>query len=344
MPVATFAQYREMLKSAADGGYAFPSINVTSIESANAVLLGLSEAKSDGIIQVSLGGGAHASGTAVKDSALGAISIANHVHLAAERYPILTALHTDHCISERLPEFVMPLIEETRRRRRRGEKNLFGGHMFDGSALPLRENIETAKALFKLCAENEMILEVEVGAVGGEEDGAPGCEESERLYTTPEEMMHFYEALAGDSGGLFLLAATFGNVHGVYKPGSVRLRPEILRDGQTMLRKEKGEDNRYYYVFHGGSGSSQQEIREASSYGVVKMNIDTDTQYAFTRAVADYLFKHYDGVLKVDGEVGVKKQYDPRAYLKTAEAAMAARVAEACTSCGSAGRSLYRQK
>jgi len=329
MPVADYNTYCKMLDRARDKKFAYPAINVTSLTTANAVLKGLAESRSDGIIQVSTGGGAFASGSAVKDMALGAISIAEHVHRAADRYNIFVALHTDHCPADKLDSFMIPLIEETERRRAAGQPNLFNSHMFDGSALPLRENLDISIPLLERCHKNELILEIEVGVVGGEEDGVTAEGPAEKLYTTPEDMLEAARRMNEVKGARYLVAATFGNVHGVYKPGHVQLKPSILKDGQNALLGEYGKDGLFYLVFHGGSGSSLDEIREAVDYGVVKMNIDTDTQYAFTRPIADHMLKNYDGVLKVDGEVGNKKQYDPRVYLKMAEEAMAERVKQA---------------
>lgn len=338
MPVATPQQYKQMLSSAKKNGYAYPAINVTSMSTANAALAAFAAKKSDGIIQVSTGGGKFASGS-VGDMAMGAISIAQHVHLMAEKYNILIALHTDHCHPKYVKSFMIPLIEETEKRRAKGLPNLFNSHMFDGSELPLAENIAQSKALLERCAKSEILLEVETGVVGGEEDGhnnenAP----ADKLYTTPEEMVEISKALRPI--GAFMYAATFGNVHGVYKPGNVKLRPTILRDGQEAVKKAFGSEAEHMLVFHGGSGSELSEIHETLNYGVVKMNIDTDTQYAYTRPVVDYMLKNYDKVLKVDGEVGSKKHYDPREWLKAAELQMTERIAHACDDLKSSGKSI----
>ena len=329
MPVADYVTYCEMLDRARENKFAYPGINVTSLATANAVLKGFAESRSDGIIQVSTGGGAFASGSSVMDKALGAISIAEHVHRVADRYDVYVALHTDHCQADVLDSFVIPLIEETEKRRASGLPNLFNSHMFDGSGLPLEENLKIAVPLLERCHKNEIVLEIEVGVVGGEEDGVSGEGPAEKLYTTPEDMLEAARRMNEVKGARYLVAATFGNVHGVYKPGHVKLKPSILKEGQQALEKAYGKDGLFYLVFHGGSGSSLEEIREAVDYGVVKMNIDTDTQYAFTRPIADHMLKNYDGVLKVDGEVGNKKTYDPRVYLTTAEGAMAERVKQA---------------
>lgn len=341
MPIATYEQYCAMLESAYRGKYAYPAVNIASMEAANATLAGFAEAKSDGIIQISIGGGEHASGQMIKDSALGALSLANHIHLLAERYNVFIALHTDHCRLEKLESFLYPLLKEAEKRKAEGKCNLFQSHMFDGSNLPIDENMRISRDLMEICIRNEIILEVETGVVGGEEDGfrADGVNSS-RLYTTPEDMVKAYEVLQGVPGSKYMVAATFGNVHGVYKPGNVKLKPEILKHGQNAIKKKYGQDAGMYLVFHGGSGSTEDEITETLEYGVVKMNIDTDTQYAFTRPIADHMLKNYDWVLKVDNEVGNKKFYDPRAYLKLAETGMSKRVVEACGVLHSAGRTI----
>lgn len=342
MPVVTYEQYINMMKAAYDNHYAYPAVNVSSMETANAVLKGLADAKSDGIVQISVGGAEFASGLNVKDKVLGAISLADHVRLMAERYNVYVALHTDHCTHGKLESFMLPLIAETEKRRAEGRPNLFNSHMFDGSDITLDENIKIAHGLFERCAKNDIVLEVEAGVVGGEEDGQNNeGVANEKLYTTPEDMIKIYDALS-DVKGTYTVAATFGNVHGVYKPGNVKLNPKILKNGQDALRAKYGADSHFYLVFHGGSGSSKEEIKETLGYGVIKMNVDTDTQYAFSRPVVDHMLKNYDGMLKVDGEVGNKKMYDPRSYLKKGEEGMAQRVVEAATDLESVGKTLYR--
>jgi len=341
MPVATPEQYKKMLETAKKNGYAFPAINVTSMSTANAALKAFADKKSDGIIQVSTGGGKFASGQGVGDMAMGAISIAQHVHLMAKKYNVLIALHTDHCHPEHVEKFMLPLIAESEARVKKGEQPLFNSHMFDGSELPLAENIKQSKVLLERCAKVGIILEVETGVVGGEEDGvnnegAP----ADKLYTTPAEMVEMAKALR--PLGTFMYAATFGNVHGVYKPGNVKLRPTILRDGQAAVKNALGAEAEHLLVFHGGSGSELHEIHETLTYGVVKMNIDTDTQYAYTRPVVDFMMKNYDKVLKIDGEVGSKKHYDPREWLKAAEKTMTERIALACDDLKSTGKSILQ--
>src|SRR5512136_935735 len=340
MPVADYKTYCRMIDHALEKKFAYPAINVTSLTTANGVLKGLAESKSDGIIQVSTGGAAFASGLYLKDMPMGAISIAEHVHRVAERYPIYVALHTDHCQAKMLDRYVIPLIEETERRRAAGKPNLFNSHMFDGSDLPLKENLDLAAKLLARCHKNELILEVEAGVVGGTEDGIKGGG-GEKLYTTPEDMLEVSRRLGAVGGARYLLAATFGNVHGVYKPGHVKLKPLILKDCQDAVVKHFGEEARFYLVFHGGSGSELSDIHEALDYGVVKMNIDTDTQYAFTRPIVHHMLKNYDGVLKVDGEVGNKKAYDPRIYLALAESGMTERVRKAVTELRAFGTTMF---
>ncbi len=341
MPIATPQQFRQMLDAAQQAGYAYPAINTTSIITLNAAMKGFAESNSDGIIQFSTGAGQFASGLANKDAAFGCIVLAEAAHRLAERYDILIALNTDHCQPEKAEGFLKPLIEATAHRRARGETNLFQNHMLDASILPLEENLAISREYLRLCAEHEIILEVEAGVVGGEEDGSAGTEDmpEDKLYTTPEDMMAVYEAL--QPLGRFTFAATFGNVHGHYKPGAVKLRPEILKDGQAAVTQKHGADAEMDLVFHGGSGSLLEEIRETLDYGVVKMNVDTDTQYAFTRPIAGHMLESYDAVLKIDGEIGNKKLYDPRSYLKKGEENMSARVKVACNDLLSAGKSLF---
>jgi len=342
MPVVNYQKYVAMLEKAHKEAYAYPAINVTTTDTMNAAIEGFAAANSDGIIQVSTGGGAHSSGN-LKDMVLGSIMLAEQAHRVAEKYDINIALHTDHCQTDKIDTFLKPLIEETARRRNAGLPNLFNSHMYDGSAVPLKENIQHAIELLKLCSENEIILEVEAGVVGGEEDGVNAENVGkEKLYTTPEDMLTVYEELNKVQGGKYMFAATFGNVHGVYKPGNVVLKPSILKDGQDAVMKKYGKDARFFLVFHGGSGSTIDEIHETLDYGVIKMNIDTDTQYAFTRSVVNYMFTNYDKVLKVDGEVGVKKLYDPRAWLKAGRKGMADRIVQACNDLKSAGKSMGR--
>jgi fructose-bisphosphate aldolase class II len=338
MPIATPESYADMIDRAKAGGFAYPAINVTSSETVNAAIRGFADAGSDGIIQVSTGGAEFASGTHVKEMVTGAVALAEFAHVVAAKYDIQIALHTDHCPKDKLDSYVRPLLAVSAERVSTGGPPLFQSHMWDGSAVPLEENLTIAEELLAKAAAARVILEVEIGVVGGEEDGVVG-EMNEKLYTTPGDALRTAEVLGTGEKGRYLLAATFGNVHGVYKPGNVKLRPEILGELQNAVGEQVGKPKPFDLVFHGGSGSALDEIREAVSYGVVKMNVDTDTQYAFSREVAGHMFTNYDGVLKVDGEVGNKKAYDPRSYLKLAEVGMAARVQHACEDLLSAGTS-----
>jgi fructose-bisphosphate aldolase class II len=339
MPIATPEVYAEMIDRAKAGAFAYPAINVTSSQTLNAALRGFAEAQSDGIVQVSTGGAEFLSGTTVKDMVLGAQALAEYAHHVAKAYPVNIALHTDHCPKDKLDGFMRPLIAISQERVAEGRDPLFQSHMWDGSAVELEENLQVARELLDACAKARIIMELEIGVVGGEEDGVAN-EINEKLYTTPGDALRTMEMLGTGENGRFLLAATFGNVHGVYKPGNVKLKPSILKDIQDEVGAKVGREKPFDLVFHGGSGSELAEIRETLDYGVVKMNVDTDTQYAFTRPIADHMFRSYDGVLKVDGEVGNKKQYDPRAYGKSAETGMAARVVQACEDLRSAGTAL----
>ncbi|SNT40526.1 fructose-bisphosphate aldolase [Streptosporangium subroseum] len=336
MPIATPEVYAEMLNRAKAGGFAYPAINVTSSQTLNAALRGFAEASSDGIIQVSTGGADFLSGTTIKDMVTGSVALAEYARVVAAKYPVTVALHTDHCPKDKLDGFVRPLLDISLERVAKGQDPLFQSHMWDGSAVPLDENLEIAADLLEKAARARIVLEVEIGVVGGEEDGVVG-EINEKLYTTADDALATAEALGLGERGRYMLAATFGNVHGVYKPGHVKLRPSVLKDIQDAVGAKYGKEKPFDLVFHGGSGSLLEEIQEAISYGVVKMNIDTDTQYAFTRPIADHMFRNYDGVLKVDGDVGNKKAYDPRSYGKAAETSMAARIVEACQHLKSAG-------
>jgi len=339
MPIATPEVYGDMLDRAKAGSFAYPAINVSSSQTLNAALKGFADAGSDGIIQVSTGGADYLSGPGVKNMVAGSLAFAAYAEHVAESFPVHVALHTDHCPKNKLDGFVRPLLAASTERVKGGGLPYFQSHMWDGSAVPLEENLEIAKELLALARAAKVVLEIEVGVVGGEEDGVHGADD-EKLYTTPGDALATVEALGLGENGRYLTALTFGNVHGVYKPGNVKLRPEILRAAQEAIAKEQGlgaDARPLDLVFHGGSGSLAEEISAAVDYGVVKMNVDTDTQYAFTRPVAGYMLANYDGVLKVDGEVGNKKLYDPRAWGKAAEAGMSARVVEACVNLRSAG-------
>jgi fructose-bisphosphate aldolase, class II len=342
MPIATPEVYNEMLDRAKAGAFAYPAINCTSSETINAALRGFAEAESDGIIQFSTGGSEFGSGQSVKDMVVGSSALAEFAHVVAEQYSINVALHTDHCPKDKLDSFVRPLIAISQERVDSGRPPLFQSHMWDGSAVELHENLEIAQELLEKAAKAKMILEVEIGVVGGEEDGISAASD-DKLYTAPGDYEATVEALGAGEKGRYLLAATFGNVHGVYKPGNVSLRPDILKKGQEVATEKLGlaaGSKPFDLVFHGGSGSLLEEIHEALDYGVIKMNVDTDTQYAFTRPIVGHMFTNYDGVLKVDDEVGNKKVYDPRSYLKAAEVGMAQRVVTACENLRSTGQTL----
>lgn len=340
MPIATPEIYREMLDRAKADRFAYPAINVTSSQTLTAALRGFAEAESDGIIQVSVGGAEYWSGATVKDRVAGSLAMAAYAREVAKNYPVNVALHTDHCAKENLDSWVLPLLELEIEEVKAGCLPFYQSHMWDGSAVPLAENLQIAQELLPKAVAAQTILEIEIGVVGGEEDGVVG-EINEKLYTTTEDAVKTVEALGLGENGRYLTALTFGNVHGVYKPGHVKLRPELLGTIQEEVGAKFNAGNRPFdLVMHGGSGSSAEEIATAVANGVIKMNVDTDTQYAFSRPVADWMLKNYDGVLKVDGEVGNKKTYDPRSWGKAAEAGMAARVVEACERLGSVGKKL----
>ncbi len=339
MPIATPEVYNEMLDKAKAGKYAFPAINITSSQTVTAAIQGFAEAESDGIIQVSVGGAEYASGSTIKDRVAGSLALAAYAAEVAKNYPITVALHTDHCTKQNLDSWVRPLLAIEIEQVKAGKLPTFQSHMYDGSNVPLEENLVISAELLELSQQARTILEIEVGVVGGEEDGHM-AEINEKLFTTPEDGLATVKALGAGEKGRYLTALTFGNVHGVYKPGAVKLRPSILADIQKAVGEAIGKESPFDLVFHGGSGSTAEEIAEAVANGVIKMNIDTDTQYAFTRPVVDHMFKNYDGVLKVDGDVGNKKTYDPRVWGKKAEAGLAARLVEACQQLGSAGHKL----
>ncbi|MPM22423.1 Fructose-bisphosphate aldolase [bioreactor metagenome] len=325
-----------MLDRAKANGFAYPAINVTSSQTLTAALRGFAEAESDGIVQISTGGAEYLSGSTIKDKVTGAVALAEFAHVVAKQYPVNVALHTDHCQKDKLDSYVRPLIAISQERVDAGKEPLFQSHMWDGSAVPLKENLEIAQELLAKAVAARIILEVEIGVVGGEEDGVK-AEINEKLYTTVADGLRTIEVLGLGEKGRYMTALTFGNVHGVYKPGNVKLRPEILKQCQDAIQAKYGKEKALDLVFHGGSGSLPQEIADAVTYGVIKMNVDTDTQYAFTRPVVEHMFRNYDGVLKIDGEVGNKKQYDPRTWGKAAEAGMAARIVEACQNLNAVG-------
>ncbi|MDD7687135.1 MAG: class II fructose-bisphosphate aldolase [Actinomycetaceae bacterium] len=336
MAIVTTEEYNAMLDKAKAGKFAYPAINVTSSQTLTAALEGFTKANSDGIIQVSVGGAEYWSGSSIKDRVAGSLAMAAYAREVAKNYPINVALHTDHCAKQNLDSWVLPLLELEAEEVKAGREPFFQSHMWDGSAIALDENIDIAVQMLEKSQKAHTILEIEIGAVGGEEDGVVG-EINDKLYTSTEDAMKAVKALGLGEKGRYITALTFGNVHGVYKPGNVKLRPDILGKIQEEVAQIVGwKDNRPFdLVMHGGSGSTEEEIATAVANGVIKMNVDTDTQYAFTRPVVDWMLKNYDGVLKIDGEVGVKKLYDPRAWGKAAQAGMADRVVEACERLGS---------
>jgi fructose-bisphosphate aldolase class II len=336
MPVATPEQYVQMLDRALAEGFAFPAVNVTSSQTLNGILHGLADARSDGIVQISVGGARYLGGG---DALAGARAFAAMTRELAAGLDVLVAVHSDHAPPDAVDGFLRPLLAESARRHARNEPPLFSSHMFDGSTLPLTENLALSRELLGLAARVGSVLEVEVGIVGGEEDGIRGPEGARsQLYTTTADLMRTAEVLGTGEHGRYLLAATFGNMHGVHAAGHVHLRPGILRDGQEALASAHA-GARFAYVFH-GSGSPADKVREAIAAGVVKINLDTNAQYAFTRAIADHIFTNYDGALKVDGGIGRKGAYDPRAWGAKAESALAAHTAAVAEQFGSAGRSL----
>jgi fructose-bisphosphate aldolase class II len=344
MPIATPEIYAEMLDRAKKGAFAYPAINVSSSQTITAAIRGFAEAQSDGIIQFSWGGAEYASGSTIKKMVDGAVALAEYAHIVAKNYNVHIGIHTDHCPAEKLDGFMKPLLALGAERIKSGKAPLFNSHMWDGSAVDMKENMKVAAEMQKMSIAAKTILEIEIGVVGGEEDGVEAKHDA-KLYSTPEDALMTIETLGSDPSTRYMVAATFGNVHGVYKPGNVVLQPKILRTLQDAVSKKLGlpEGSKPMdLVFLGGSGSLLTEIRESLDYGVVKMNIDTDTQYAFTRPVVDHMLKNYDGVLKIDGEVGNKKAYDPRAWGKAAEAGMAARVVHACADLRSTGTSLKK--
>jgi fructose-bisphosphate aldolase class II len=344
MPIATPEIYGQMLDRAKAGAFAYPAINVSSSQTIIAAIRGFAEAESDGIIQFSWGGAEYASGSTVKNMVDGAVALAEFAHVVAKNYNVNIAIHTDHCPAEKLDGFMRPLLDFGAQRIKDGKAPLFNSHMWDGSAVDMPENMKVAKELLAKSVAARTILEIEIGVVGGEEDGIEAKHDA-KLYSTPEDALLTLETLGNDPTARYMVAATFGNVHGVYKPGNVVLQPKILQTLQEAVSAKLGlaaGSKPMDLVFHGGSGSLLSEIRESLDYGVIKMNIDTDTQYAFTRPVVEHMFKNYDGVLKIDGEVGNKKAYDPRAWGKAAEAGMAARVVQACEDLRSIGTSLRK--
>jgi len=347
--VVTGQDYLTLLKACQDGGYALPAVNVVGTNSINAVLEAAAKNKADVIIQLSNGGARFFGGEGCPDATaarvLGAVSAAQHVHTLAAAYGVCVVLHTDHADRSLLP-WVDSLIDHGEAHMKRTGKPLFSSHMIDLSAEPLETNIEECARVLKRMAPLGMSLEIELGVTGGEEDGVGhDLEESAdnaHLYTQPEDVLRAWEVLS--PLGHVTMAASFGNVHGVYAPGNVKLRPEILKASQEAVAARFGGGAKpMALVFHGGSGSEKDKITEAVGYGVFKMNIDTDTQFAFSEPVGAYVdanpvaFKH-----QIDPSTGKpqKKFYDPRKWLRAGEKGVAKRLDEAFADLGSAGRSL----
>ncbi|MDA8321213.1 MAG: class II fructose-bisphosphate aldolase, partial [Actinomycetota bacterium] len=254
MPIATPEIYAQMLDRAKENGFAYPAINVTSSQTLNAALRGFAEANSDGIIQVSTGGAEYLSGS-VKEMVTGAVALAEFARVVAAKFDVHIALHTDHCPKDKLDSLMRPLLAISKERVARGEEPLFHSHMWDGSAVPLDENLRIASELLDDCASARTVMELEIGVVGGEEDGVVG-EINEKLYSTPQDALATAEALGLGERGRYILAATFGNVHGVYKPGHVKLRPAVLKEIQDEVGAAHGKTKPFDLVFHGGSGSA----------------------------------------------------------------------------------------
>jgi fructose-bisphosphate aldolase, class II len=341
MPIASPQQYVDMIDAARAGGYAYPAVNVSSSETLNAALRGFAEARSDGIVQLTTSAARYLSGPA-EDMALGARAFAELAHVLGERSPVLIGLHTDHATAAHVDDFVRPLLHESRRRREHGRQPLFNSHMFDGSELPLEDNLRISAELLGEANDVDVLLELEIGTVGGEEDGIDHEHVArDRLYTTHEDALRVAERLGIGERGRYLLAATFGNVHGHYAPGNVRLRPELLGSLQDAVAEHHGDGARFDFVFHGGSGSTIEEIRTAVANGVVKMNLDTDMQYAFTHAIEEHLTGTASARPVARGGVD-KSVYDPRSWGRKAELAMTIRVVEAAETLRSAGRTIAR--
>ena len=347
--VVTGKDYLTLVAAAKAGGYALPAVNVSSSSTTNAVLEAAAKNQADVIIQLSNGGAQFYAGQGMKDSfkakVLGAVSAALHVHLLAEHYGVCVVLHTDHANKGLIP-WVDALLDHGEAYFKQHGKPLFSSHMLDLSEESMEFNLNECARVLKRMAPLNMSLEIELGVTGGEEDGIGSeLEESadnSHLYTQPEDVLQAYERLSPI--GHFSVAASFGNVHGVYKPGNVKLRPEILKNSQTLIGQRHGGGAKpLNLVFHGGSGSEKDKITEAVSYGVFKMNIDTDLQFAYSEAIGKFVAENPKAFLyQVDPETDkpYKKFYDPRKYLRLAEQNMVARLNEAFEDLGSKGKSL----
>ena len=344
--VVTGKDYLALIKACKDGKYALPAVNVIGTSTVNAVLEAAAKNKSDVIIQLSNGGAEFYAGKGMADSfqakVLGAVSAAHHVHLLAEHYGVCVILHTDHA-NKKLVPWVEAMLTHGEAYYKQHGRPLFTSHMIDLSEEPLEENIETSARILERAAKIDMSIEIELGCTGGEEDGVGSDEiDNAKLYTQPEDVLEAYDILS--KIGHFTVAASFGNVHGVYKPGNVQLRPEILKNSQALVQKERGlEANPLDLVFHGGSGSEKDKIAESLNYGVFKMNIDTDTQFAFAEPIGKYVEAHakaFKYQVDPENEKPYKKEYDPRAWLREGEKGIVERLNEAFKDLNSAGKSI----
>ncbi|TVQ85128.1 MAG: class II fructose-bisphosphate aldolase [Micavibrio sp.] len=351
--VVSGKDYLTLVKACKDGGYALPAVNVVGTNSINSVLEAARNNKSDVIVQLSNGGAEFYAGKGMPDDfqakVLGAVSAAQHVHLLAEHYGVCVILHTDHANRALIP-WVEAMVDHGEKHFKETGRPLFSSHMLDLSADDIDFNLSESARLLKRMAPLGMSIEIELGVTGGEEDGVGSDDDigadNPHLYTQPEDCLRAYEIL--QPIGHFTLAASFGNVHGVYKPGNVKLRPEILKNSQELVQKTHSTGkNPLDLVFHGGSGSEKAKISESLTYGVFKMNIDTDTQFAFSEAVGKYVFeneKAFKHQIDPDDGTPYKKQYDPRKWLREGEKHMAKRLDEAFADLGAVGKSLALKK
>jgi len=344
--VVTGKDLQTLIKSCKEGRYALPAVNVTGTNTINAVLEAARKNESDVIIQLSNGGAEFYAGKGLPDSfqakVLGAVSAAQHIHLLAEQYGVCVVLHTDHA-NKKLVPWVEAMLDHGERHFEKTGKPLFSSHMVDLSEEDIDYNLSECARLLKRMAKMDMSIEIELGVTGGEEDGVGSDDvDNDKLYTQPEDCLKAYEILAPI--GHFTLAASFGNVHGVYKPGNVKLRPEILKNSQALVQKTHGTAaNPLDLVFHGGSGSEKDKIAESLGYGVFKMNIDTDTQFAFAEPVGKFVLENAKAFThQIDPDSGepYKKLYDPRKWLRLGEQGIVARLDEAFADLQSKGKSL----
>lgn len=349
--VVSGKDYLTLVTAAKAGGYALPAVNVTSSSTINAVLEAAAKNGADVIVQLSNGGAQFYAGQGLKDSfqakVLGAVAAAHHVHLLAEHYGVCAVLHTDHANKGLIP-WVDALLDHGEAYFKKHGKPLFSSHMLDLSEESMEFNLDQCARILKRMAPLDMSLEIELGVTGGEEDGigkeldTNSAADNSHLYTQPEDVLLAYERLSPI--GHFSVAASFGNVHGVYKPGNVQLRPEILKNSQALIEKRHSTSAKpLNLVFHGGSGSEKDKITEAVGYGVFKMNLDTDMQFAYSEAIGKFVMENPKAFMyQVDPETDkpYKKFYDPRKYLRLAEQNMVDRLTEAFVDLGSKGKSL----